>query len=102
MIAPTFSASRRPSKVPVVSASMPLTLVLSTVSLTSPLVGETSVSGNIIFEIASAAGADITEAAIKCSAGIPKDTYAASTPPEIVEKPPVITACSSDIVIVET
>ncbi len=51
--------------------------------------------GEIMPEV-TAAGADITEAAIKCSAGIPKEMYAAITPPAIVANPPVITAWSSE------
>lgn len=39
------------------------------------------------FEIASAAGAEITLAPSKCDAGTPITRYAAMTPPAIVEKP---------------
>ena len=45
------------------------------------------------------AGADITEAVIKCAASIPISTNIASTEPAIVAKPPTITAINSDRVM---
>ena len=51
-----------------------------------------SVSGYINLETARAAGADITEALNKWEADIPNSMYAASTPPAMVAKPPVIMA----------
>ncbi len=44
----------------------------------------------------SAPGAAITDAAMRCTAGTPKEMYTAITPAAIVAKPPTITACSSD------
>ena len=65
-------------------------------------VTECSFSGNISLAITSAAGADITLAASRCSGEIPMPTYAAITPPAIVAKPPVITAISSLFVRLST
>lgn len=58
-----------------------------------------SVSGYVNFEKARAAGADITLADSRCDGLMPKLMYAAITEPAIVAKPPVITACNSDLVI---
>ena len=55
-------------------------------------VSGTSVSGHMILETAKAAGADITEAAIKWEAWTPTPTNAARIPPATVARPPVMTA----------
>lgn len=57
-----------------------------------------SVSGYISLDIAKAAGADITEALNKWDAETPIPMYAGRTPPAIVANPPVMMACSSDMV----
>lgn len=51
-----------------------------------------SVSGYISFDIANAAGADITEALNKWEADTPNSMYAANTLPAMVANPPVIIA----------
>ena len=56
-------------------------------------------SGQNIFPTASAAGADMTDAAIKWLGSIPNEMYAPKRLPATVEKPEVITQCSSDKVI---
>jgi hypothetical protein len=106
-IAPTLSARPRPSLAPRAAASIAFASVRSSSIRISPFVAGSSVSGYITFEIASAAGADITDAAIRCPAmsgkkAIRSPTKAAITPPATVAKPPVITACSSLLVMVRT
>ena len=51
-----------------------------------------SVSGYISFEMANAAGADITDALNKWEADTPNSMYAANTLPAMVANPPVIIA----------
>ena len=50
----------------------------------------------------SAAGAEITDAASRCAASIPRPTKAASTAPAMVAKPPTMRAVSSDRVMAAT
>lgn len=62
------------------------------------VVFDTSISGYMSLERASAQGAAITEADRSDSAFTPKEMYAAITVPAMVANPPVITACNSDLV----
>ena len=71
-IAATLNASVRPSEAPRAAASMKFASTFSTFSFTEPRVGDSSVSGNITFAITSAAGADMTDAAIRWPATLPK------------------------------
>ena len=84
---------------PLAAASITLPPTSISGSRTSPAVVECSVSGNTILPITSAAGADITLAAIRWPAGIPIAMYPASTPPAMVAKPPTMIVSSSDRVI---
>eukprot|EP00959_Pyramimonas_sp_CCMP1952_P256990 5369395-Pyramimonas_sp.AAC.1 len=52
--------------------------------------------GQTIFEIVSAAGADMTDAPMSWLGLTPMAMYAASTPPATVAKPPVMMQCISD------
>ena len=65
----------------------------------SVAVMDCSVSGYISLEIARAAGADMTDAAIRWVGLIPARMYAPSTAPAIVAYPPVMTAWISDRVM---
>lgn len=69
-----------------------VTYGLSKCIVSCDVVSGTSVSGYMILDTAKAAGADITEADIKCEAWIPTPIYAAKTPPATVARPPVMTA----------
>ncbi len=65
-IAPTLSASASPSLVPRPAASITLTSVRSTFSLTVPIVSGCSVSGTKIFAIISVPGAVMMTAVSRC------------------------------------
>ena len=80
-------------------ASTAFVVVRSTSTFTVPAVADSSVSGRRSFATTSAAGADMTDAAMRCSAGAPKAMYAPMTLPAIVAKPPVMPAWSSESVI---
>ena len=54
----------------------------------------------MIFEMTSAAGAEMSDAAITCPASTPKLTYAASTDPATVAMPVVMSAINSEPVMV--
>ena len=71
-IAPTFRASASPSPVPRPAASITLTSVRVTSSLTLPIVSGTSVSGTKILAIISVPGAVMITAVSRCCASIPK------------------------------
>ena len=71
-MAPTFKASDSPSLVPRPAASMTLTSVRSTLSLTVPIVSGCSVSGTKILAIISVPGAVMMTAVSRCFASIPK------------------------------
>ena len=106
-IAPTFSARKSPSDAPRAAASITFTSEDSMLTSRFPDVSGLPSSGYISLATTSAAGADMTEAAIRCPAisgkyAIRRPTYAASTPPATVAKPPVMTTISSDIVIFST
>ena len=76
-IAPTLRQSFIPSLAPAAAASTPLTHGLSTWARTVPRVSGSPSSGNSSFEITSAPGAAITEAAMRCTAGTPNEMYTA-------------------------
>ena len=67
-----------------------------------PWVADGSVSGIISLAMSSDAGAEMTDAATRCPASMPKLTYAANTVPAMVANPPVIRAISSERVIAAT
>jgi hypothetical protein len=71
-MAPTLSASDRPSPVPRPAASITLTSVRSSSSFTRPIVSGTSVSGTKILAIISVPGAVMITAVSRCWASIPK------------------------------
>ena len=102
-IAPTLSASCIPCEAPAAAASITLTSLRSTSTVTLPPVSGTADSGTRSLEITKAAGAFITLAVRRWPAmsgkyGDSMPTYAAITPPAIVAKPPTITVFNSDFV----
>jgi hypothetical protein len=70
-MAPTFNASASPSPVPRPAASITLTSVRGTSSLTVPIVSGTSVSGTNTFAIISVPGAVMITAVRRCLASMP-------------------------------
>ena len=70
-MAPTLSARCSPSPVPRPAASMTLTSVFSTSSLTAPIVFGISVSGTNIFAIMIVPGAVMMTAVSRCLASMP-------------------------------
>jgi hypothetical protein len=67
-IAPTLSASFRPSAAPAAAASITLVVVFSTLTRTSPRVSGVWVSGTRILAITMVAGAAMMLAVIRCLA----------------------------------
>ena len=103
-IAVTLIVSCQPTVEPFAAASRIFASSMGTTILISPRVSGSPRSGTMTLAMMNAAGADSTDADIKCAAMFGKyptsiRMYAPRTPPAVFANPPTIMAMSSDRVI---